>query len=117
MGLRGFGKCQRRRFDLTGPIEQLLPGRRQRVPCLPLVEEREAERRFQSGDAPRDRRLADVQGPASGQGAALTRDGEKMAQVVPVHHGVNLTPMSRSPGSAISQNNSTRSLLPREDNW
>ena len=103
LGERGDGG-----LHLPGACEQVLAGRRERVAGLPFLEQGKAERLFQRGNSPGDRRLADAQLAAGGERASLARNGEEIAKIVPVQHHAY---------SANMQNDSTTSLLPRHEKW
>jgi hypothetical protein len=52
-----------------------------------MLDEFAVDALLESGEAPLHRRLADAEGLRRRQRAAFARDGQEVAQVVPVEHG------------------------------
>src|SRR5215218_1707757 len=102
-------------LDLDRAGQQLVACRRHTVPTLPLVEERQPERVLERGDAACHRGLTGTKHARGRQRAALARDGDEVSQVVPVEHRRATYSIEIGEGSAILQNGSTTSLLPRSD--
>ena len=72
--------------NLARAINEIFAGGGERVAGLALLEQRQAERFLQCGDAPSNRGLTDPQRPACRQRASSVGDCQEIFEVVPVEH-------------------------------
>ena len=76
----------RRRFHLVRELEDLLPRIRQTIARRQLLEHVRPEALLQLGDASQHGGVVHPEALGGGPDRALTRDGKKVANVIPVDH-------------------------------